>query len=96
MARAQETCGAVTGGILALGLRGGRALGDDKVRTEDTYVAVHSLQERFAAKHGSCLCRDLLGGCDLRTEAGQREFKEKGYLRSRCLEYVKTATELVG
>jgi C_GCAxxG_C_C family probable redox protein len=96
MARAQETCGAVTGGILALGLRGGRALGDDKARTEETYAAVRSLQERFAAKHGSCLCRELLGECDLRTEAGQREFKEKGYLRSRCLEYVKTAAELVG
>jgi hypothetical protein len=44
----------------------------------------------------AAMCRELLGGCDLRTEAGQREFKEKGYLRSRCLEYVKTAAELVG
>jgi C_GCAxxG_C_C family probable redox protein len=96
MGRQQEVCGAVTGGILALGLRGGRALGDDKARTDETYAAVRALQERFAAKHGSCNCRELLGGCDLRTEAGQREFKEKGYHRSRCLEYVKTAAELVG
>jgi C_GCAxxG_C_C family probable redox protein len=96
MGRQQEICGAVTGGILALGLRGGRALGDDKARTDETYAAVRTLQERFAAKHGSCNCRELLGGCDLRTEAGQREFKEKGYHRSRCLEYVKTAAELVG
>jgi len=96
MARSQETCGAVSGAILALGLRGGRALGDDRARTEETYVKVQALQRDFAALHGSCLCRELLSGCDLSTPEGQREFKERGYLRRRCAEYVKTAAALVG
>ena len=96
MGRTQETCGAVTGAILALGLRGGRALGDDKVRTEETYSKVQALQRDFAALHGSCLCRELLSGCDLRLPEGQREFKERGYLRQRCAEYVKTAAALAG
>ncbi|MFT3830479.1 MAG: C-GCAxxG-C-C family protein [Opitutaceae bacterium] len=96
MGRTQETCGAITGAILALGLRGGRALGDDKARTEETYRDVQALLRDFAALHGSCNCRELLGGCDLRTEAGQREFKERGYLRNRCAEYVKTAVALAG
>jgi len=96
MGRSQETCGAVTGAILALGLRGGRALGDDKARTEETYAKVQALQRDFAALHGSCLCRELLAGCDLRTPEGQREFKERGYLRQRCVEYVKTAAALAG
>ena len=95
MGRTQETCGAVSGAILALGLRGGRALGDDKARTEETYAKVQALQRDFAALHGSCLCRELLSGCDLRTPEGQREFKERGYLRQRCAEYVKTAAALV-
>lgn len=95
MGRSQETCGAVGGAILALGLRGGRALGDDKARTEETYAKVQALQRNFAALHGSCLCRELLSGCDLRTPEGQREFKERGYLRRRCAEYVKTAAALV-
>jgi C_GCAxxG_C_C family probable redox protein len=94
--RSQETCGAVSGAILALGLRGGRALGDDKARTEETYAKVQALQRDFAALHGSCLCRELLSDCDLRTPEGQREFKERGYLRQRCAEYVKTAAALVG
>lgn len=96
MGRTQETCGAVTGGILALGLRGGRALGDEKARTEETYADVQALLAEFGARHGSCNCRDLLGGCDLRTEAGQGEFKAQGLLRSRCLQYVRTAVELAG
>ncbi len=96
MGRTQETCGAVTGAILALGLRGGRALGEDKTRTEETYRDVQALLRDFAALHGSCLCRELLGGCDLRTPEGQREFKERGYLTRRCAEYVKTAAALAG
>ena len=94
MGRAQETCGAVGGAILALGLRGGRALGDDKARTEETYGKVQALLRDFAALHGSCNCRELLGGLDLRTEEGRREFKERGYLTKRCAEYVKTAAVL--
>lgn len=96
MGRTQETCGAVTGAILALGLRGGRALGDDKARTEETYRDVQALLRDFAALHGSCNCRELLGGCDMRTPEGQREFKVKGLLQSHCIKYVKTAVELVG
>lgn len=94
--RTQETCGAVSGAVLALGLRGGRALGDDKARTEETYAKVQALLRDFAALHGSCNCLELLSGCDLRTPEGQREFKERGFLRQRCAEYVKTAAMLVG
>ena len=96
MGRTQETCGAVSGAILALGLRGGRALGDDKARTTETYGKVQALLRDFAALHGSCSCRELLSGCDLRTPEGQREFKERGYLTKRCAEYVKTAAVLAG
>ncbi len=94
MGRTQETCGAVTGAILALGFRGGRALGDDKARTEETYRDVQSLLRDFAVLHGSCNCRELLGGLDLRTPEGQRQFSASGCLTTRCLEFVKTAAAL--
>ena len=96
MGRTQETCGAVSGAILALGLRGGRALGEDKTLTEETYCDVQALLRDFAALHGSCNCRELLSGCDLRTPDGQREFKARGYRTKRCAEYVKTAAVLAG
>lgn len=94
--RTQETCGAVSGAVIVLGLRGGRALGEEKVRTEETYGAVQQLLRDFAALHGSCSCRELLGGCDLRTPEGQQEFRDREFLRRRCAEYVKTAAALVG
>ena len=47
MARKQEICGAVTGGILALGLRHGRGEGQDKTRTEKTYNDVRELISLF-------------------------------------------------
>ena len=70
MGRKQEVCGAVTGGTLVLGLRHGRGSRDDQATTGATYARVRELMDRFAAKHGSCLCRDLLPGYDLATEEG--------------------------
>jgi len=75
MGRKQEVCGTVTGGILVLGLRHGRGSRDDRSATEQTYLRTRELMDRFAAKHGSCLCRQLLQGYDLATEEGRRRAK---------------------
>ena len=54
LARAQEVCGAVAGGVLVLGARHGRGPGDPKSKTEETYACVRCLMANFAAHHGSC------------------------------------------
>src|SRR5512136_880207 len=64
MGRKQEVCGAVTGGILVLGMRHGRGSRDERPAMELTYAKTRELMERFADKHGSCICRHLLNGCD--------------------------------
>jgi C_GCAxxG_C_C family probable redox protein len=89
MGRRQETCGAVTGGVMVLGFCHGRALDEAKSKTDETYARVRKLMTRFEAAHGSCTCCELLSGCDLQTEEGQREFKEKNYLKERCVRYVR-------
>jgi peroxiredoxin len=76
MARRQEVCGAVSGGILALGLRHGRGEGQDKNPTEETYRLVRKLTSQFESVHGSCICCTLLQGCDLNTPHGQQSFKQ--------------------
>ena len=96
MARKQEVCGAVTGGILALGLKHGRGEKGDRSRTETTYAMTRKLMDRFEAKHGSCICRDLLGGCDLTTEDGLRYYKANDLLHitcAPCVHYVGTILE---
>ena len=95
MARKQEICGAVTGGILTIGLKHGRGEGQDRAPTEATYGKVRELMSRFESKHGSCLCRTLLEGCDLNTSDGQRYFKEHDLLNKTCTGCVRTVVETV-
>ena len=93
MARNGEVCGAVSGGILALGLRFGRGAQQDRSATERTYEKTRELMSRFEKRHGSCLCRVLLEGCDLRTAEGQARFKDKDMLHRTCLPCVRTVAE---
>jgi C_GCAxxG_C_C family probable redox protein len=95
MARKEEVCGAVTGGIMVLGLRHGRGAQDGREATELTYQKTRELMDRFAAKHGSYVCRQLLDGCELTTEAGRQYFKENNLLHSVCKACVQSVVEIL-
>jgi C_GCAxxG_C_C family probable redox protein len=92
--RMAETCGAVTGAFMVLGL----AYCDGKCRTAEgrkrAYEKVVSFAEEFKARHESLACRELLG-CDISTPEGARLATEKGLFRSECPELVRSAAELV-
>ena len=93
MGRRGEVCGAVTGGILALGLKYGRGSRQERSATEETYQKTLDLMARFEQRHGSCLCRVLLDGCDLRTVEGQRYFKEHDLLHKTGMGCVQSVVE---
>ena len=93
MARKQEVCGAITGGIITIGLKHGRGEGQDRAVTEETYRKVRELMSRFESKHGTCICRTLLNGCDLSTPEGQRYFKDNDLLNKTCKGCVKMVVE---
>jgi C_GCAxxG_C_C family probable redox protein len=95
MGRKQEVCGAVTGGILVLGLRHGRGSRDDQAVTGTTYARVRELMDRFAAKHGTCLCRELLRGYNLATEEGLPRAKADDLLHKVCRPCVQTIVEIL-
>ena len=95
MGRKEEVCGAVTGAIMALGLAFGRGENEDKSRTETTYAKTRDFMDRFQARHGSCLCRTLLDGCDLLTEDGQRQYKARDLLNETCKPCVRSAGEIL-
>jgi len=90
MGRTCGTCGALSGGILAVNLIYGRKSADDSV--ERDYGAVQELVRGFNELFGSTHCAELLG-CDLGSEAGQAEFKGQKLSR-RCREYTSLATDL--
>ena len=95
IAHRQETCGAVTGAVMVLGMLHGRALGEPKDRTDETYARVQEFIRSFEACHGTCTCRELLGGCDFNTEEGEREFKKRGYREARCAVFIRDAVRIV-
>jgi len=90
MGRKQEVCGAVTGGIMAIGLKHGNAREGDKEAKELAYRLTRELMARFQAGFGSCLCRELLG-LDLLTEEGQKKYKEDGLAGKACRPCVRGA-----
>jgi C_GCAxxG_C_C family probable redox protein len=95
MGRKQEVCGAVAGGIIVIGIKHGRGENDDRQMMEQTYKKTRDLMGRFENEHGSCLCRELLKGCDLTTEQGQAEFKEKDLLKTTCTPCVRSVVRIL-
>ena len=95
MARKQEVCGAIAGGIIALGLKHGRGEGHDQTLTETTYAKARELMSRFQSLHGSCTSHTLLNGCDLNTPEGQQSFKDNDLIHKTCAPCVKTVVETV-
>lgn len=95
MGRMGEVCGAVSGGILVLGLKFGRGKNEDRAATDFAYSKIREFMSRFSARHGSCRCRDLLGGCDLTTPEGQAYFKENECFNLICRPCVRDAAMMV-
>ncbi len=89
LGRKQQVCGAVTGAILILGAIYGRKGDEPKNKTEETYREVQRFIDEFIAEKGTIKCSELLPGCDLQTDEGQRMFREnnlKGEVCARCVE----------
>jgi C_GCAxxG_C_C family probable redox protein len=95
MGRKQEVCGAVTGGIMVIGLKYGRGENDDRKVMDLAYVRVRALMDRFSEKHGTFICRKLLAGCELTTDEGQKQYKEKDLLHTICKPCVGTVAEIL-
>ncbi len=92
------SCGALTGGVLALSLAFGNATGADQDAKMKTYEVVSKFMADMEARHGSTQCRVLLGGADLWTEegraavtAGELSDKVCNRLVAEAVEYVERA-----
>jgi C_GCAxxG_C_C family probable redox protein len=93
--RMQEVCGAVSGAIMALGLKYGRGENGENEITSEMYQKTQDFIKSFEEVHGSIICRELLDGCNLRSEQGQAEFKDKDLFNKTCLKCVETAVKIL-
>ncbi len=88
-----ETCGAVTGAFIILGLKFGASDAKDKAAKARTYELVKGFAREFEARNGSVICRDLLGfdiGCRENNSDSSRTINE------RCPAFIRSSVEILG
>jgi C_GCAxxG_C_C family probable redox protein len=89
-----ETCGAVTGAYMVLGMKAkseGKTIQEIKAETK---AAVRKFNELFIAKHGSLQCKKMIG-VDLSTPEGSAEANAKGLFDTVCVNLVASAAEIL-
>ena len=92
MGRYGEVCGAITGAMLALGLKSGRESADDTAARGDVYAKVVRLMRAFEIEYGSVECRTLTG-CDLLTPEGKERMEKEELHANLCTKLVAFASE---
>jgi C_GCAxxG_C_C family probable redox protein len=94
MGRMAQTCGAVTGAFMVIGLKYGAIDAEDKETKEKAYALVREFVDRFKSRHGSIACQDLLG-CDISKPEGEKVAREQKLFETICPKLVKDAAELL-
>ena len=88
MARLGNTCGAVTGALMVLGLKYGMYKEGDSDTKEKNYLIAQEFIEQFTALHGSISCKELLN-YDINNPKDYEILKEKNLFRTMCPKFVK-------
>jgi C_GCAxxG_C_C family probable redox protein len=91
--RCGEVCGALTGGVMVVGLRTGSAEADPAAK-QRTYEATQAFFEAFRARNGAITCRDLLG-VDINDREAYQRARAEGQLKVNCASLVRGAAELL-
>ncbi len=89
-----QTCGAVTGAFMVIGLKYGRTKTNDVEAKMKTVEAVREFAKKFKVRHGSIGCTELIG-CNISTLEGYEEAKKKDLFKQVCPEFVRSAAEIL-
>ncbi len=88
-----QTCGAVNGALMVLGLAHATTEPGNGPARQNTYAATRSLLDRFRERHGSYNCRELLG-VDIGTCEGRARAMREGLFVTRCPVFVRDAAAM--
>lgn len=92
--RRGDTCGAVTGALMVLGLRFGPQDASDTSAKAGVNSKVTEFQSRFESRCDSVACRDLLG-CDISTPQGMEHAVSNNLFKTVCPRMVEVAAEIL-
>lgn len=87
-------CGAVTGGLMVIGLKHGRSKLEDMPAKDKTYALGQQFMAEFTKREGSIVCRELLG-FDLSTPEGKAKFSSDIRHKQFCTGCVREAAEIL-
>ena len=91
--RQGSLCGALTGGVLAIGIRFGTNIPHSKTR-HAAYARAQELYRRFQQRCGSVFCRELIG-YDLTDSDELNAARNADAVHTGCVRFVDTAVEIL-
>ncbi len=94
MGRLQETCGAVSGAFMVIGIHNDMVYEEKAKGKEASVVMIQDYTKKFTEAHGSIRCKDLLQ-CNLNTDEGQKQFKEQGLGVKVCESCIVDSIEIL-
>jgi C_GCAxxG_C_C family probable redox protein len=92
--RLGQTCGAVSGAVMVLGLLAGDNSLDPLQQKELSYALAREFVDRFIQQRSSTQCRELLG-IDISTPEGLERVREEGLTETLCPELVRDAAKIL-
>ncbi len=95
MGRQQQTCGAVTGALMVLGLKYGKAFNDPDEKKQHTYALTQEFFQRFTELNGSVNCKALLDGLDMNDPDDNQKIMERKLFEIKCEKYVADAVTIL-
>ncbi|MFX0105833.1 MAG: C-GCAxxG-C-C family protein [Candidatus Hodarchaeota archaeon] len=94
MGRMQNTCGAISGAFMVIGLKYGMGEDGDTQARESTYQVIREFSNRFQELHSSIICKELLG-CDINTPEGKEYYDQNDFFEKKCFQYVKDSAMIL-
>jgi len=93
--RYKQTCGAVSGAMMVIGLKCGQYIKGDMESKKYCYKKIHEFIDKFKENNKSTKCRELLG-IDKNDEIDKQDSqKMQNIFKTICPEYVKNAVKIL-
>ena len=84
-------CGAISGAVMALGIKFGRDNAEKKGNKPYWFTA--EFLRRFRREWNRVTCRELTG-CDLTTDAGRKKYDDNELWETKCRKLIATSSEI--
>ncbi|MFW9968304.1 MAG: C-GCAxxG-C-C family protein [Candidatus Thorarchaeota archaeon] len=89
-----KTCGAATGGVLAIGVLKGQTISNVGESKNETYILASKFLKRFRDKFSSQMCNDLVG-LDMSDPNARQAAINKGHFEKICPKFVEGAASIL-